>query len=137
MKQQEVAVTVDSVVFCNANNKFKVLLIKRRNDPFEGQWALPGGFIDENEDLITAAKRELEEETGVVVNTMEQVRAFGKPDRDPRGRTISIAFVSRIFEEASLKAGDDAAEASWVIIDHLPQLAFDHAEIIEAAKNYL
>ncbi|SKB32900.1 8-oxo-dGTP diphosphatase [Salegentibacter holothuriorum] len=137
MKQQEVAVTVDSVVFCNANSEFKVLLIKRKNDPFGGQWALPGGFIDENEDLITAAKRELEEETGVVVNTMEQVRAFGKPGRDPRGRTISIAFVSRIFQEADLSAGDDAAEASWVSTDNLPELAFDHAEIIEAAKNYL
>ena len=61
MKQQDVAVTVDSVVFCNANSEFKVLLIKRKNDPFEGQWALPGGFINESEDLITAAKRELKE----------------------------------------------------------------------------
>lgn len=137
MKQQEVAVTVDSVVFCNANSEFKVLLIKRKNNPFEGQWALPGGFIDENEDLITAAKRELKEETGVAIETMEQVRAFGKPGRDPRGRTISIAFVSRIFCEEDLNAGDDAAEASWVSVDDLPELAFDHAEIIEAAKNYL
>lgn len=137
MKQQEVAVTVDSVVFCNANNEFKVLLIKRKNDPFEGQWALPGGFINESEDLITAAKRELKEETGIDVKTMEQVRAFGAPGRDPRGRTISIAFVSRIFCEEDLKAGDDAGEASWVDIKDLPKLAFDHAEIIEAAKDYL
>lgn len=137
MKQQEVAVTVDSVVFCNANSEFKVLLIKRKNDPFEGQWALPGGFINESEDLITAAKRELKEETGVAIETMEQVRAFGAPGRDPRGRTISIAFVSRIFCEEDLSAGDDAAEASWVSIDDLPKLAFDHADIIEAAKNYL
>ncbi|MBZ9729647.1 NUDIX hydrolase [Salegentibacter sp. JZCK2] len=137
MKQQEVAVTVDSVVFCNANNEFKVLLIKRKNDPFGDQWALPGGFIDESEDLVTAAKRELKEETGVAVETMEQVRAFGAPGRDPRGRTISIAFVARIFCEEDLNAGDDAAEASWVSIDDLPKLAFDHAEIIEAAKNYL
>lgn len=137
MKQQEVAVTVDSVVFCNANREFKVLLIKRKNDPYEGKWALPGGFIDESEDLITAAKRELEEETGVAIETMEQVRAFGAPGRDPRGRTISIAFVSRIFCEENLKAGDDAAEASWISIDDLPELAFDHLEIIEAAKNYL
>ncbi len=137
MKQQEVAVTVDSVVFCNANNEFKVLLIKRKNDPFGGKWALPGGFISETEDLVTAAKRELKEETGVAVETMEQVRAFGAPDRDPRGRTISIAFVSRIFNEEKLKAADDAAEAQWVSIEDLPELAFDHAEIIEAAKNYL
>lgn len=137
MRQQEVSVTVDSVVFCNINNKFKVLLIKRKNDPFGGQWALPGGYISESENLETAAKRELEEETGVAIKTMEQVRAFGAPGRDPRGRTISIAFVSRIFREENLKAGDDAAEASWVSIDDLPNLAFDHAEIIEAAKNYL
>ena len=137
MKQQEVAVTVDSVVFCNANNEFKVLLIKRKNEPFGGQWALPGGFISESEDLMTAAKRELKEETGVDVKTMEQVRAFGAPGRDPRGRTISIAFVSRIFCEENLKAADDAAEAKWTSIEDLPELAFDHAEIIEAAKDYL
>jgi 8-oxo-dGTP diphosphatase len=137
MKQQEVAITVDSVVFCNANSEFKVLLIKRKKDPFKDHWALPGGFINESEDLETAAKRELKEETGVVVETMEQVRAFGAPGRDPRCRTISIAFVSRIFCEESLRAGDDAAEAAWVSIENLPNLAFDHAEIIEAAKNYL
>lgn len=137
MKQQEVAVTVDSVVFCSANNGFKVLLIKRKNDPFKGHWALPGGFIEETEDLVTAAKRELQEETGIVIKTMEQVRAFGAPGRDPRGRTISIAFVSRVFSEEGLKAGDDAAEASWVSVNDLPDLAFDHAEIIEAAKSYL
>jgi 8-oxo-dGTP diphosphatase len=113
------------------------LLIKRKNDPFVDQWALPGGFINESEDLVTAAKRELKEETGLTIETMEQVRAFGAPGRDPRGRTISIAFVSRIFSEEELNAGDDATEASWVSIDDLPELAFDHAEIIEAAKNYL
>lgn len=137
MKQQNVAVTVDSVVFCNVNNSFKVLLVKRKNDPFEGQWALPGGFIEETENLEEAVRRELMEETGVKVKTVEQVKAFGKPGRDPRGRTISIAFLSQINCEEELKAGDDAAEASWFEVDNLPQLAFDHVEIIETAKNYL
>lgn len=137
MKQQKVAVTVDSVVFCNANNRFKVLLVKRKNDPFKGQWALPGGFIEETEDLEEAVRRELKEETGVQVKTVEQVRAFGKPGRDPRGRTISIAFLSQIPCQEELRAGDDAAEANWFEVDHLPKLAFDHVEIVEAAKNYL
>jgi 8-oxo-dGTP diphosphatase len=137
MKQQEVSVTVDSVVFANFNDEFQVLLIKRKKEPYEAQWALPGGFINEKEDLETAAKRELKEETGLEIKTMEQVRAFGAPDRDPRGRTISIAFVCRIFEERQLKAGDDASEAIWVKVDDLPDLAFDHAEIIEAARRYL
>lgn len=137
MKQQKVAVTVDSVVFCNASNRFKVLLIKRRKDPFQGQWALPGGFIEDTENLEEAVRRELKEETGIKVKTVEQVRAFGKPGRDPRGRTISIAFLSQISCEEELKPGDDAAEANWFDVDNLPELAFDHVEIIETAKNYL
>ena len=137
MEQQKVSVTVDSVVFANFNDEFQVLLIKRKKDPYGEQWALPGGFINEKENLETAAKRELKEETGLEIETMEQVRAFGAPGRDPRGRTISIAFVSRIFEERELKPGDDASEAIWVRVDDLPDLAFDHAEIIEAARRYL
>ncbi|MFD1095851.1 NUDIX domain-containing protein [Salegentibacter chungangensis] len=137
MKQQEVAVTVDSVVLCNVEKDFKVLLIKRKNDPFQDHWALPGGFIEDDEDLEDAAKRELKEETGVKVDVMEQVRAFGKPGRDPRGRTISVAFLSRIFCEEELKPSDDAKEAKWFDIDNLPDLAFDHEEIIKAAQSYL
>ncbi len=137
MKQQEVAVTVDSVVLCSTNKHFKVLLIKRKNDPFKEEWALPGGFIEESETLEEAAIRELHEETGVKVNSMEQVKAFGTPGRDPRGRTISIAFLSRIYCEETLKPSDDAIDAQWFDWNELPDLAFDHAEIIEAAKNYL
>lgn len=138
MKQENIAVTVDNVVFCKLDNQqFKVLLIKRKNDPFKHQWALPGGFVEEDEDLETAAKRELKEETGVNVDSMEQVKAFGKPGRDPRGRMISIAFLSRIFCEEELNASDDALEASWYDIDHLPELAFDHNEIISAARSHL
>ncbi|TBW29120.1 NUDIX hydrolase [Gramella sp. KN1008] len=139
MAKQKIAVTVDSVVFCNSNNKFKVLLIKRKNDPFKEQWALPGGFVEEDEDLETAAKRELKEETGVKVASMEQVQAFGKPGRDPRGRTISIAFLSRIFCEEELTAADDASEARWFNIEklHGMDLAFDHDEIINVAQQFL
>ncbi len=139
MNQQEIAVTVDSVVFCKVNNKFKVLLIQRKNDPFKDQWALPGGFVEEGEDLETAAKRELKEESGVVVESMEQVKAFGAPGRDPRGRTISIAFLSRIFTEANLQASDDAKDARWFPIEklHEMRLAFDHDEIINVAQQYL
>lgn len=137
MGKQEIAITVDSVVLSNTNNKFKVLLIKRKKDPFKDQWALPGGFIEEGEDLEQAARRELLEETGVKIESMEQIRAFGKPGRDPRGRMISIAFLSRIFSEEALNPGDDAKDAAWFDLNELPDLAFDHEEIIAAARRLL
>lgn len=137
MGKQEIAVTVDCVVLCNVDNDFKILLIKRKNDPFKEKWALPGGFVEDNEELEIAAIRELEEETGVKVTSMEQVQAFGTPGRDPRGRTISIAFLSRIYCEEELRAGDDAAEARWFSVNNLPELAFDHKEIVKASQNYL
>lgn len=139
MADHRIAVTVDSVVFCKTNNQFKVLLIQRKNEPFKDQWALPGGFVDEGEDLETAAKRELKEETGVVVKSMEQVQAFGSPERDPRGHTISIAFLSRIFCEEDLTPSDDAKDARWVKLEDLleMQLAFDHDEIINVAQQFL
>jgi 8-oxo-dGTP diphosphatase len=137
MGKQEIAITVDSVILCSTSNQFKVLLIKRKKDPFKDQWALPGGFIEEGEDLEQAAKRELLEETGVKIQSMEQIRAFGKPGRDPRGRMISIAFLSRIFSEEALSPGDDAKDAAWFEINDLPELAFDHNEIITAARGLL
>ena len=139
MSQKKIAVTVDSVVFCKVENKFKVLLIQRKNEPFKDQWALPGGFVDEGEDLETATKRELREETGLEIASMEQVQAFGKPGRDPRGHTISIAFLSRIFSEEKLKASDDAKNAKWFELEELlnMDLAFDHDEIINVAQQFL
>jgi len=136
---QEIAVTVDSVVFCNANNQFKVLLIQRKNDPFKDQWALPGGFVDEGEDLETAARRELLEETGVEVSSMQQIQAFGDPGRDPRGHIISIAFLSRIYCEEDIKPSDDAKEVKWFEVEklHSMKLAFDHDEIINVAQQFL
>ncbi|MCB7480081.1 NUDIX domain-containing protein [Christiangramia sediminis] len=136
---QKISVTVDSVVFCKVNDQFKVLLVQRKNDPFKDQWALPGGFVEEGENLETAAKRELLEETGVKVESMQQVQAFGEPGRDPRGHTISIAFLSRIFCEEHLKASDDAKDARWFPIEklHTMKLAFDHDEIINVAQQFL
>jgi 8-oxo-dGTP diphosphatase len=114
----------------------RVLLIKRKNDPFAGKWALPGGFVDEMERLVDAAKRELREETGLDRIELEQLHAFGDPGRDPRGWTITIAFLARVPPD-SVKpiAGDDAAEAGWFLLEKLPELAFDHAEILKRARN--
>lgn len=139
MKKQEIAVTVDSIVVCKAKEDFKVLLIQRKNDPYKNQWALPGGFVEENESLENAARRELAEETGLTLKTMQQIRAFGKPNRDPRMRTISIAFLGKITEEKYLRPADDAIAAKWVSFKKLAdlELAFDHANIIEEAKKHL
>ncbi len=133
----EIAVTVDSVVLCKFKNRFKIVLVKRKNDPFKNQWALPGGFVEQEEDLPDAAKRELKEETGLSVEKNEQIGTFGTPGRDPRGRTISVVYLSLIEHEEKLNAADDAAEADWFDIDNLPDLAFDHSEIIKTAYQYL
>ena len=113
------------------------VLVKRKNDPFKDLWALPGGCVEQDEELAEAAKRELQEETGLIVEKNEQIGTFGKPGRDPRGRTISIVYLSLIHGEEQLHADDDAAEAEWFEIDNLPELAFDHAEIVKTAYQYL
>ncbi len=112
----------------------EVLLIRRGHPPFEGTWALPGGFVEEGESPRVAALRELSEETGLTAADLHEVGAFGEPGRDPRGWTVTVAFAARgTFADAEPLAGDDAAEAQWWRIDALPPLAFDHAEIIAAA----
>jgi 8-oxo-dGTP diphosphatase len=127
------AVTADIVVI-TLEERPRVLLIKRKNDPFAGKWALPGGFVDEHEALHHAANRELKEETGLDALELEQLHAFGNPGRDPRGWTITIAFLARVHPQL-LKpvAADDAAEVKWFPLDKPPGLAFDHAEIIGRA----
>ena len=106
-----------------------VLLIRRRNPPLG--WAIPGGFVEPDEDLIDAARRELYEETGLNPPTLEQLGTFGHPNRDPRGRTISVVYGARLQRAALPAAGDDAADARWFPLDALPaNLAFDHAEIL-------
>ena len=113
MPKQDVSVSTDCVIFSRSKDGDKILLVKRKNDPYGGKWALPGGFLEEKEPLETGAARELEEETGVKVNDLYQIRAFGKPDRDPRGRTISIAFFGEVPEYTKPEGNDDAAEAEW------------------------
>lgn len=133
MRTSKIFVTVDAVIFRKSADGHELLLIKRKNDPFKGKWALPGGFVDENEDLADAAKRELQEETGLVVEKLVQVGAFGKPGRDPRNHTVSVAYTGFADENAEALGADDADEAKWFAITALPELAFDHADIIKSA----
>lgn len=135
MYVSKIFVTVDCIVLKNAGSDFQLLLIQRKNDPYKDYWALPGGFVDENEDLEDAAKRELYEETTVRVTDLFQVGAFGKPFRDPRSHTVSVAYYTLLKEEVEAKANDDAKEVGWFSIKDLPLLAFDHREIIECALN--
>ena len=137
MAKQDIDLTVDAVVFSKNNDSLKVLLIKRKNDPFKNQWALPGGFLEDYETLEKGAQRELEEETGIKTDNMEQVGIFATPGRDPRGRVISIAFTKVVSNEVPVKGNDDATDAKWFDINDLPKLAFDHSEIITKAKNML
>jgi 8-oxo-dGTP diphosphatase len=129
------SVTVDIIIFRVFENEPEVLLIKRANDPFKEQWALPGGFVDQDEALEDAAVRELHEETGLSGILLTQMHTFGNPGRDPRGHTVSVVYVGYLPVNAVAKAGDDAAEASWFGVDKLPELAFDHDVIIDMAKS--
>jgi 8-oxo-dGTP diphosphatase len=130
------AVTVDIVVFTIENDDLKVLLIQRDLEPFEGQWALPGGFIEIDERLSDAAKRELKEEAGVSANVLEQFYTFGRPDRDPRERIITVAYYALIpSDHISLTAGDDARDAQLYSTGELPALAGDHESIFRLAKQ--
>ena len=130
------AVTVDVVVFTIENDDLKVLFIQRDQEPFKGQWAIPGGFVDIDERLSDAAKRELKEETGVSVNFLEQFYTFGRPDRDPRERIITVAYYTLIpSDQLALVAGDDARDAQLFSTNELPPLAGDHGNIFRVAKQ--
>lgn len=133
MKISEIFVTVDIVLIKKLIGDYELLLIKRRNEPFKDNWALPGGFVDKNEDLETAAIRELVEETSITVSELEQLKAFGKPFRDPRNHVVSVAFFGMVDENIVAKAADDAKEAKWFSVKELTKLAFDHDEIINFA----
>ncbi|HLW05941.1 MAG TPA: NUDIX hydrolase [Marinilabiliaceae bacterium] len=131
------SVTVDMIICAWVEDDRKILLIKRAAEPFKNRWALPGGFVDKNEDLIDAAHRELKEETGLHGLELKQLGAFGKPGRDPRGHTISIVFGAVVHETIPAIAADDADEARWFSLKSLPLLAFDHDEIISKVLSDL
>ena len=132
------AVTVDITIFTVRNDELNVLLIKRAEAPFQGEWALPGGFVMENEDLEAAAIRELVEETGVSGVYLEQLFTFGAPGRDPRGHTVTVAYSALIpSDNLELTASTDAEGVAWFAIDKLPDLAFDHDDILEVAHDRL
>jgi len=128
------ALTVDAVVFCVEETNYSVLLIKRKNSPFQDCWAFPGGFVDMDETVEQAAVRELEEETCLNNISLRQFKTYSAIDRDPRGRTVSVVFVG--FTDSTnreVKGADDAAEAKWFSLNKLPELAFDHKEILQDA----
>jgi 8-oxo-dGTP diphosphatase len=130
------ALTTDVALFTVADRELQILLIRRKKAPFQGLWALLGGFLDESEDLDACARRELAEETGVTGAHLHPLANFSRPGRDPRGWTVSAAYVG-LIETAEPSAGDDAAEAGWHPVASLPKLAFDHAEIVATALEWL
>lgn len=127
------AVTADCIVMTKEEVP-KVLLIQRGADPFKGAWAFPGGFMNMDETTEQCAIRELEEETGLKVTKVHQIGAYSKVDRDPRGRTITVAYLAIIDSPEDVKGQDDAAKAEWFPITDLPKLAFDHYDIMKDAK---
>ena len=128
------AVTADCIVITREAEP-KVLLIQRGGEPFKGAWAFPGGFMDMDETTEQCAIRELEEETGLHVSDIKQIGAYSKVERDPRGRTITVAYLAIIDKPATVTGQDDAAKAEWWPVDALPPLAFDHDEIMADAME--
>ena len=126
------AVTADCVIFCNDSDGVSVLLIERANEPFKGCWAFPGGFMEMDEDAEDCAKRELKEETGMEVRSLVYLGTFSEVNRDPRGRTITIAYYA-VVEKSDVIGADDASQARWFPIDSIPPLAFDHDKILRMA----
>ncbi len=138
MVYEKPSLTVDCVIFKLKNNTLNILLIERAHEPFKGNWALPGGFVDKGETCEKAALRELEEETGIkLTKHLELAGVFSEPKRDPRGWTVSAAYFTALTNERKIKAGDDASKAKWVDINSLPKLAFDHDKIIRTATQKL
>lgn len=132
------SLAVDCVVFGLDDEDLKVMLIERDADPFAGRWALPGGFVHMDEALDDAARRELEEETGLHDVFLEQLYTFGAPARDPRGRVVSVAYYALVrLRDHRVRAATDARAAAWFPADDPPSLAFDHAQVLEMAIQRL
>lgn len=131
------ALTADMVVFHkNSEDKWRVLLIRRGNEPYKGCWAFPGGFMNIDETTATCARRELLEETGLIVNDIAPIGVYDKVDRDPRERVVTVAYLA-VASNVEVAAGDDAAKAQWFSVDELPPLAFDHEQIFRDAYRLL
>ena len=135
-KYEHMAVTTDCVIFTYEDWKLKVLLVRRGADPYKGEWALPGGFLKNDETASDGALRELQEETGLEASAIGELGVFSDVHRDPRERVISIAYYA-LVKPADVIGGDDAEEAAWFPTDALPELAFDHKKILEAAMERL
>jgi 8-oxo-dGTP diphosphatase len=132
------ALTVDAVLFSFTGNELKVLLIQRADEPFKNRWAFPGGFVEENEKVDSALEREIQEETSLAIDQYKQFYFASGPGRDPRGWTVSCCYVGFVnWENADIKAGDDARNALWYSLIDLPPLAFDHEHIFLKAQDYL
>src|ERR1700689_2663630 len=128
--------TVDVEVVAEAAGP-SLLLVQRRYPPFAGEWALPGGFVEEGEQVIDSAPRELAEETGLRVGSLRLLGVYDTPGRDPRGWTVSVVYVARVASETVVTGADDASDARWFAVDELPELAFDHALIVADASDEL
>ena len=132
------AVSVDVVIFTLREDDLQVLLVQRKHPPFEGRWAIPGGFVEAGESLEVAARRELAEETGVRDVYLEQLYTFGDPGRDPRGRVITVAYFALVPLPLAVEAGSDASDARWWGVCKVPpKLAFDHDQILKYALQRL
>jgi 8-oxo-dGTP diphosphatase len=138
IRHDQFYLTVDAVIFTIFEKELKILLVKRKYEPYKGSFAIPGGYVRISEELETAASRELEEETGVRDIFLRQLRAFGKIGRDPRGRIITVPFLALIDgEKLKLHATSDAELARWFPVYQMPSLAFDHRDIVDEALSVL
>lgn len=140
-KPPAVSLTADVVLFALKNGEPHVLLIQRGHPPFQGCWALPGGYVDDGETSEQAAHRELAEETGLETAPLARLDVYDAPDRDPRGRVVSVAYTAVLAEADVPTAGDDAVEAAWLLADQLladpTRLAFDHGQVVaDAARHW-
>lgn len=135
-RYEHMAVTTDCVIFTFEDHRLKVLLIRRDAEPYKGSWAFPGGFLQMNETAMDGALRELREETALEPAAIGELGVFSDVDRDPRERVITIAYFA-LVKPSEVIGGDDADEAAWFPVDNLPNLAFDHKRILDAAMERL
>jgi len=133
---QNIKLAADAMVFSGKGDALQILLVRRKYEPYKGMWAIPGGFVEDDEELEAAAIRELQEETGLIVPAMTQLHTFGKVGRDSRGRTVTVTYYA--FTDAAtqkVQGGDDAAEAEWVYVKDITEMAFDHMEMLDMAMK--